>query len=178
MTLQLRQPNSKYRLQVGVVNDEGDFTLVKTLKCSGTNNIETKTVDFSGYTGSGHRIAFRNTLVPGTGMSTTYLDYSINYIDDINLDFTTVGKSIANDESLFNMNADLNNITIYPNPTTGMLHIDAVDVQKVECYNQMGQLVGVYNNVNELNVSELSNGIYMLRITMPQGVTMRKVVKR
>ena len=43
---------------------------------------------------------------------------------------------------------------------------------------KMGQLVGVYDNVNELNISELANGVYMLRITVPQGVTMRKVVKR
>ncbi|MDD6186181.1 MAG: T9SS type A sorting domain-containing protein, partial [Bacteroidales bacterium] len=72
----------------------------------------------------------------------------------------------------------LDNIAVYPNPTTGMLHIDAVDVQKVECYSQMGQLVGVYDNVNELNIGELAKGVYMLRITVPQGVTMRKVVKR
>ena len=58
MTFNLRQPNTKYRLQVGVLNDEGEFTLVKTFKCSGSN-MEAKTVDFSNYTGNGHRIALR-----------------------------------------------------------------------------------------------------------------------
>ena len=77
MSFNLRQPNSIYRLQVGVVDEYGVFTLVKTIKCSGTG-IEAKIVDFSGYTGNGRRIAFRNTLDNNTN-----LDYSINYIDDI-----------------------------------------------------------------------------------------------
>ncbi len=174
MTFNLRQPNTKYRLQVGVLNDEGEFTLVKTFKCSGSN-MEAKTVDFSNYTGNGHRIAFRNTLVPGTGMSTTYLDYSVNYIDDINLDNTVQGKGVAN---VIDMDADLENIEVYPNPTTGLLHIDAEDVLKVECYSMMGQIVGVYDNVRDIDISSLSKGVYTLRITMPQGVAMRKVVKR
>ena len=79
MTFSLRQPNSVYRLQVGVVNDAGEFTLVKTIKCS-TTSIEEKTVDFSNYAGNGHRIAFRNTVVSGST-----LEYSINYIDDISI---------------------------------------------------------------------------------------------
>ena len=75
------------------------------------------------------------------------------------------------------MDADLD-IEVYPNPTTGNLYIDAIGIQKVECYSAMGQLVGVYENVNELNLSDLAKGVYTLRITVPQGVTVRKVVKR
>ncbi len=77
LTFHLRQPNTVYRLQVGVVNDAGEFTLVKTIKCSSTS-IEEKTVNFSNYAGNGHRIAFRNTVISGST-----LDYSYNYIDDI-----------------------------------------------------------------------------------------------
>ena len=176
MTFQLRQPKSIYRLQVGVVDEQGEFTPVKTLKCSGTE-FEEKTVDFSTYEGEG-RIAFRNTLVPGTGMSTEYLDYSVNYIDDINIIATEDAKVDANED---NLDADdvLENIAVYPNPTTGNLYIEAIGIQKVECYNQMGQLVRVYDNVvNSVDLNVLADGVYMLRITVPQGVTMRKVVKR
>jgi hypothetical protein len=177
MTFNLRQPNAKYRLQVGVLNENGEFTVVKTLKCSSTSNMEAKTVNFSGYTGN--RIAFRNTLVPGTGLSTTYYDYSVNYIDDINLNYTTVSNKDANDENMIGANADMENVVVYPNPTTGELYIDAVGIQKVECYNQMGQLVRVYDNVlNSIDLDNLSQGVYTLRITVPQGVAVRKVVKR
>ena len=47
MTFQLRQPNSLYRLQVGVVDEQGEFTQVQTLKCNGTE-FEEKTVNFAG----------------------------------------------------------------------------------------------------------------------------------
>ena len=179
MTFKLRQPNSLYRLQVGVVDEEGNFTAVKTLKCNG-NELETKTVDFSSLATTtaslGNRIAFRNTLVPGSGMSTEYFDYSYNYIDDVVLSVTNIAKK---DESGMDADADLESIEVYPNPTTGNLYIEAVGIQKVECYNQMGQLVRVYDNVmNTIDLNNLSEGVYTLRITVPQGVTMRKVVKR
>jgi hypothetical protein len=174
MTLMLRQPNSLYRLQVGVVDENGGFHVVKILK-GGTTMAE-KTVSFDRCQYSG-RIAFRNTLVPGTGMSTDYLDYSYNYIDDITLSYNAKGKVEASDVNI--LDTDLEDIAVYPNPTTGNLYIDAVGIQKVECYNAMGQLVRVYDNVvNSIDLNNLSEGVYTLRITVPQGVTMRKVVKR
>ena len=129
MTFNLRQPNSKYRLQVGVLNDEGEFTSVKTFKCSGTS-VQSFTVDFSNYTGTGHRIAFRNTLVPGTGMSTTYLDYSVNYIDDINIDYTEVGKIVANNDAVLGEN-ELD-VEVYPNPTKDVVNVQCT-MNNVQC---------------------------------------------
>ena len=41
----------------------------------------------------------------------------------------------------------------------------------------MGQLVAVYNNESNISLNSLANGVYTLRITVPQGVTMRKIVK-
>ena len=178
MTFNLRQPKSIYRLQVGLVNEEGDFTALKTFKCNGTS-LQEMALNFAEYDCTvGSRIAFRNTLVPGTGMSTEYLDYSINYIDDINLTYEARGRNEFN-ANAFDAEGSLEDIAVYPNPTTGNLYIDAIGVQKVECYNQMGQLVRVYDNVrNSIDLNTLSDGVYTLRITVPQGVTVRKVVKR
>ena len=179
LSFSLRQAKSFYRLEVGVVDAAGNFVVVEEINNPSTS-MEDVTVDFSTLDGegTGKRIAFHNIL-----RNSANYDYSYNYIDDINLYYTSEGPEgdkIMEFAGSDEMNADhyLDNIAVYPNPTTGMLHIDAVDVQKVECYSQMGQLVGVYDNVNELNISELANGVYMLRITVPQGVTMRKVVKR
>ena len=176
MRFNLRQSNAKYRLQVGVLNTAGEFELVATLNNSSTE-MEEVTVDFSDYNGNGNRIAFRNTVSKGSTLT-----YSYNYLDDINIFSSTTKMNVVdvNTDNAVAMPVDryLESITVYPNPTTGMLHIDAVDVQKVECYSQMGQLVGVYENVNELNIGNLAKGVYTLRITVPQGVTMRKVVKR
>ena len=84
MTFNLRQPKSVYRLQVGVVDNQGNFEAVKTIN-NATTGTEGVTVNFSSYTGNGHRIAFRNTLSKGST-----LDYSINYIDDIELDYSSL----------------------------------------------------------------------------------------
>jgi len=174
MTFQLRQPYSFYLLEVGVVDSAGNFELVEEVN-NASQNFEPVTVSFANYTGSGKRIAFHNIL-----RNSANYDYSYNYIDDISITTATSKSAEVTGEMSDAMENDryLDNIAVYPNPTTGVLHIDAVDVQKVECYSQMGQLVGVYDNVNELNISELADGVYMLRITVPQGVTMRKVVKR
>ena len=174
MTFNLRQPKTFYRLQVGVVDADSNFVMVEEI-----NNLslemEPVSVDFADYTGTGHRIAFRNVL------KGKRYEYSYNYLDDIHIDLTsnvTPTKSVSDLTEEADAAEYLERITVYPNPTTGMLQIDAVDVQKVECYSPMGQLVGVYENVNELNLSDLAKGVYTLRITVPQGVTMRKVVKR
>ena len=183
MTFNLRQSNSKYRLQVGVLNDEGEFTLVKTIKCNGTNTMEAKSVDFSGYTGGGHRIAFRNTLVPGTGMSTTYLDYSVNYIDDINLDYIVAAKNDVNDENVIDMNADLENIEVYPNPTKDYVNVQCTmnNVQSVEVIDVYGKVVNSLNvtdNQTRINVSGLAAGMYFVRVTTENGAVTKPFVKR
>ena len=89
MTFNLRQPKTVYRLQVGVINPEGEFELVKEINNSGTE-MEQVEVDFSSFTGNGNRIAFRNTLRNGTN-----LDYSINYIDDIQLSYNSLSCGIG-----------------------------------------------------------------------------------
>ena len=172
MTMYVRQPYSFYQLEVGVWNGT-EFTVVETVNNS-DDAVTEVTVDFGGYEGTG-RVAFRNSLNSGKTWS-----YSYNYIDEISFTVNASKMSADGGNNLDEADVDryLDNISVYPNPTMGVLHIDAMDVQKVECYSQMGQLVGVYDNVNELNISELADGVYMLRITVPQGVTMRKVVKR
>lgn len=78
LEMYVRQPKAVYRLQVGVVNENGAFEMVKEINNASTE-MEQVTVDFSGYMGNGHRIAFRNTLG-----GASYV-YSYNYIDDIEL---------------------------------------------------------------------------------------------
>ena len=89
MTFKLRQPKAVYRLQVGVVDAQGNFTSVKTINNASTNT-EDITVDFANYTGNGRRIAFRNTV-----SSSSTLEYSVNYIDDIRLFYNNASGPAA-----------------------------------------------------------------------------------
>ena len=177
----VRQYSANCLLEVGVMsnlNDANSFVALDTVSNNGVSGSQKHVVDFSQYAEnipSGAKyIAFRNIYNGAWNRSPQNLD-------DITLSVPEAKIAEMSSENEIDANGVeryLEDIRVYPNPTTGNLYIDAMDVQKVECYNQMGQLVGVYDNANELNISDLSNGVYMLRITVPQGVTMRKVVKK
>jgi hypothetical protein len=61
-------------------------------------------------------------------------------------------------------------VSIYPNPATDIVHIDGVETAEVRVYNVAGQLLKTVNGSNEIVVSDLPSGIYLLRITsaMPE----------
>lgn len=56
-------------------------------------------------------------------------------------------------------------VIIYPNPASDFIHIEGVEVKEVLIYNALGQLVKAVNGVDEVNVSDLPSGTYLLRIT-------------
>lgn len=67
--------------------------------------------------------------------------------------------------------ADVQNLTIYPNPTTSGIHIylanDSQDLSEIKIFNLLGQLVWSLNrtSLNEaLDVSFLTSGVYLLTI--------------
>ena len=181
LDMYVRQPKTQNALEVGVWEDNGTFVPVATVNNQGTG-VEHVVCSFAGYTGNGRRIAFRNVMADGSSTK-----YSANYLDDISIT-SIVNKSMdVTDTNYYNdtdmtdemdVNRYLENVTLYPNPTAGLVHIDAAEVQKVECYTMTGQIVAVFNEKNDIDISQLATGVYMLRITLPQGVVMRKVVRK
>ena len=73
---------------------------------------------------------------------------------------------------------EVQNLSVYPNPTNGVVTISEYDVNKVEIYDGVGKKVKEYTSQRVLDLSDLSSGEYILRITLPQGVAVRRVVKR
>ena len=91
LEMYLRQANAVYQLQVGVWEDNGTFVPVALINNS-TTNVEFVEVDFSTYTGSGRKIAFRNVLGGGANYN-----YSYNYLDDITL--SVIGGAVVDEKS-------------------------------------------------------------------------------
>lgn len=60
-------------------------------------------------------------------------------------------------------------IVIFPNPTNGVFRIEGATAAEVEVYNTLGQLVKTIRNTNEINLKNLSQGIYALHITTENG---------
>ena len=73
---------------------------------------------------------------------------------------------------------ELENLAFYPNPTEGTITFNNQEIKKVEVLDAMGRVVAVHKNSYIIDLSKLNKGLYTLRITLPQGVTIRKVVRK
>ena len=107
----------------------------------------------------------------------TYPDlYFSNYqeTDDI-LFFSEAALSLVENQ----LNTSLH---IYPNPTSGELQIDIsneVNVVSVELYNVLGVRIMNFEYLQtELNLKELSSGVYILKIISDSGTVSKKFVKK
>src|SRR5690606_39057978 len=73
-----------------------------------------------------------------------------------------------------------NNIKIYPNPVTETLYFDLksdISIEKVMIFDNLGRKVFEKNNVSDnISVSDLQKGNYILKIFSDKGVQTEKIV--
>lgn len=67
-------------------------------------------------------------------------------------------------------------VCIYPNPANNLVHIDGIEVSEVQVYNVLGQSVRSVQGSNEINVSGLSEGVCLLRISDANGIVYTKKI--
>jgi len=72
--------------------------------------------------------------------------------------------------------------TLYPNPVTNTLNIQNLDtktIEKVSIYNLIGQLVKTTEGSQKaIDVSDLSNGTYLVKVQTNEGIIDRKIIKQ
>ncbi len=70
-------------------------------------------------------------------------------------------------------------INVYPNPAKDRVVIEGIEAAEVNVYNALGQVVKTVRGTNEIDLSGLVEGVYMLRITDAEGKShaVRVVVK-
>ena len=72
----------------------------------------------------------------------------------------------------------LNNLSVYPNPTTGMLYFDGdLRVSQVHVYSILGALKKSIEGpeLKQINLEELQTGLYIISLTTESGILNRKV---
>ena len=79
--------------------------------------------------------------------------------------------------------AEIANVSVYPNPTEGEIHIESqVIIETVSIYNVYGQLISseaVNGSLYTANISDNVDGVYVMRIMLNDGKTItHKVVKQ
>ena len=68
---------------------------------------------------------------------------------------------------------------VYPIPVNDVLNVSSnVPVKSLKLFNITGQLVKTNENLNSLDMSEVSRGIYFLEISSDTTVQTKKIVKK
>ena len=73
----------------------------------------------------------------------------------------------------------LDQITVYPNPTNGILHIEGIhETTNYRLFNSLGQVVmeGQSDSDLQINVKPLGQGFYFMEISNSLGVSTRKII--
>ena len=117
------------------------------------------TIDLSEYAGQNIWIAFHDV---------NYDAYEI-WIDDVTVNLG--GSGIVENTNTF---------SIYPNPATTVLNVNAEGFNTVEIVNLLGQTVYTANATSnmQINVSNLNNGVYFVRMNGENGTATQKFIKK
>ncbi len=89
-------------------------------------------------------------------------------------------KTLSNDEATY----FLNNVFIYPNPSTGKLTVsipENVSTAKIALFNMQGMKImedAFRSSEYTMDISSLSNGIYFVEIKTDKGTANRKILKQ
>jgi len=104
----------------------------------------------------------------GTDAAPTNLKQDM-FIDDVSLIFAST-LSISEEE--------LMSFSIYPNPATDLISISGVDnIKSIKVYSILGSLEKEVFNTNQIDISELSSGIHLIKVDNGT-VAVKKVIKQ
>jgi hypothetical protein len=104
----------------------------------------------------------------GTDAAPTNLQ-ELMYIDDVSLILAST-LSISEEE--------LMSFSIYPNPATDLISISGVDnIKSIKVYSILGSLEKEVFNTNQIDISELSSGIHLIKVDNGT-VTTKKIIKQ
>lgn len=93
-------------------------------------------------------------------------------------DNVTTLEAIFQDQDAIDVADNLDNVKVYPNPTYGIVNIDADNVVSVEVMDINGRVAATFENTSKVDLSNLTAGTYMLRIQTANGIFIKKVVKK
>jgi hypothetical protein len=101
----------------------------------------------------------------------SYSNYWVLHVTDT-VDYTTLQvpeRLLPEERAIF----------VYPNPANGKVTIEGVEAEEVLVYNALGQLVKKEQGTNEIDLSGLVEGVYLLRITdAEKKVYTNRITKR
>ena len=93
-------------------------------------------------------------------------------------------EEIENYEDITSVNDNLmDDFKVYPNPVNDRLYIEtSTQIQSIEVYDIYGRIQNLRNSEtqklrNSIDVSDLNNGIYFVKINTEEGNIVKRIVK-
>jgi hypothetical protein len=73
----------------------------------------------------------------------------------------------------------LQNILIFPNPTSGDIHINAIgqQINSIKLYNLAGEFLKEYS-ASDFSIANLPNGIYIVKTETDKSIFTNKIIKQ
>jgi hypothetical protein len=106
----------------------------------------------------------------GTTAEPTNLS-ELMFIDEVSLNY-------ANNNSLSISEEELMSLSIYPNPATDIISIKGVEnIKSIKVYSILGALEKEVFNTNQIDISELSSGIHLIKIDNG-AIFSKKIIKQ
>jgi polyhydroxybutyrate depolymerase len=153
-----------------VLTDSSTVTLYKFTNCSCNSDISFYRINGGGHTWPGVSIPSYEITAGHTNLDIQASVELWSFFNAHNLCNTSVGV----DEQIVKPE-----IKIYPNPATTELYLNISQAEKIEISisNLLGQLLIKTQNQNRIDVSNLTDGIYIITITHGQNNQILKFIK-
>lgn len=105
-----------------------------------------------------------------------YFDYNLPIITN------TTSTEVVEETSGVSVHSLNDLISVYPNPTNGILNISSkgnIIIEEVKIYNLQGrELFGSVQHLETISIENLSAGIYLMNIKTNQGSISKRVIKK
>jgi len=138
---------------------------------SGINSNPLLNPDFTLQIGSPAIDAGNNTLIVN-------MPYDLN--GNSRIVNTTVDLGVYEYDAALSTNdfTSFSDFTVYPNPSNGMINIESnEEIDQVVIYSLQGQAI-IKSNVSKMDISHLSNGVYLMEIKSIDGkIGTKKIIK-
>ncbi len=176
----INQGTGAFNGAVKLVLEDANATQKQLIQQKNVSGINANSTDILSFTG--------NITVPAGGYKLA-LYYKPTGSSNWTYVGTTFNSSFQNPKTVTVVNptaiADLDaeSVSIYPNPASDFVCVNAnvPVINNVQIYNMLGSIVWSKANVpsgEQLNISTLTPGVYMIRLTTSEGIVSRKIVKK
>lgn len=88
----------------------------------------------------------------------------------------TIHLTIGSSQGIETVEDELS-VSLFPNPTSGLVRIMAAEIESIEVYDAAGRMLFVVRGKDTVDLSQAAAGTYTLRVVMPEGIAVRKVMK-